>query len=224
MGKAEVAAKLRAIQTEAGEAYWLADKARHEVSEDQKQQIACVNARLKKMLRELSGVDIVDQVAKLDELAPGETQRVAELDEHDTEFHWWKIRSKPADLVSLAVRLLDEVYGDFSEDLLPILAKKDESNEEFNRRHPRHKRDTAVHNCPRCFEGDVKQKVCLRCGRLGYLIQDSPPDDAEYDMTSEGKLALNRGEAWTLADERRVLIEVSGLEPDHPRVVGARVL
>ena len=43
-------------------------------------------------------------------------------------------------------------------------------------------------------------------------------------MTSEGKLALNRGEAWTLADERRVLIEVSGLEPDHPRVVGARVL
>lgn len=224
MGKAEVVAKLREVQVQLGEAYWMADKARPEVSEDQWQVIGCASSRLRRLAAELAGVDIVDQIAKLDELEPGETPGVAEIDAYDTEFHWWKIRAKPADLVSLALRLLDEVYGDFSEDLLPILAKKDESNEEFNRRHPRHKRDTAVHNCPRCFEGDVKQKVCLRCGRLGYLIQDSPPDDAEYDMTSEGKLALNRGEAWTLADERRVLIEVSGLEPDHPRVVGARVL
>jgi hypothetical protein len=66
--------------------------------------------------------------------------------------------------------------------------------------------DIPAHLCSRC-EGEGclggetwARDTCKRCKGWGYVLQ-AEADDAELDLTREGKIALNNGETWTAEQE-----------------------
>jgi hypothetical protein len=165
--------------------------------------------RVEALTQKLTG-SIVDSIGRLPEDEDGDTPAITTLKQYEHDFHEWRRTATDSDKIRLALWMLEEV------DLL------DEDGDVMKALHERDKRcryrnnKGQLHECPRCCEGKVKQRECKRCHGLGYLVQPTPPDDGEYDMTREGHRALNEGKTWTIEDERRVLVETYGhKDEDH---------
>lgn len=137
------------------------------------------------------------------------------------------------ELVPLAIAVLNKAgyEGDTEKEILKRLAEVDAESHDHSVRWARERPGKAppvdkrkIHECPRCeTDGELRvpgpnphrRDACKRCNGRGYVFQLGRPPEAEYELTDEGKLAINSGQPWTDEDEKRIRREVYGYEDEE---------
>lgn len=174
--------------------------------------------------------DVIERVADLAPVRQDGTQYTpavdALYDDYHGDFRLW-LDDLPVENnveeIQLAISLLERAgYDSVTSGLLSLLSKQDDDTYERDcrwRKKGEAQRDRRhVHVCPWCAgeamvrdpNGRVPSAKCTRCSSNGYIVQKGRPSDYDYEMSDEGKWALNAGRPWALEDEKRVMRDELG--------------
>lgn len=165
--------------------------------------------------------DVIEALAKLAPKHDTETTPLVDsvMDDFNGDIRKFVYEQPDHEGVALAIRILqaNDYDGDTLQTVLKALAGHDEDDYERTRRYckkgEKPKDRGKVFPCPRCDgDGEVRtasghRTQCRRCRGYAFVFQAGRPDDAEYDMSPDGKTALNAGQSWTTEDEARVRAE-----------------
>jgi hypothetical protein len=191
----------------------LGDGAECALPSDEAEEVRALAHRFKQTVKIL-GRDVLDKLADLSETEPVKRESYPSfLDKfpksirdviggyYGDVYRWG--RKEGNDQAVLALAMLEESEVLDAIEIGTLIEKKMRPDSKYGK----------VWTCPRCDDcnlGKIGSEDCRRCYGWGYVFGEKPDDD-QYDWTEKGRLALNRGEAWTpeqeAAEEARLKVE-----------------
>jgi hypothetical protein len=166
------------------------------LTEEEQEELSTIHARLRDLAAKLEHgplerlAEIADNEPTMESPFPKDIGNF--LDHYHGDFTRFCKNHKTADVLTLGFAILQS--GGYDEDRIREFLKLCEKS-----------RYSKVYECPRCDRYGVgepsKAQPCKRCFGWGYVIQEKKPENAEYDLSTTGKIAANEGREWTEQDE-----------------------